>query len=74
VILGRGTFAVRFTAWSRDLRVTAVRVVSHVGSVLLRMLADRSGLTEALSGAVAAPPPTRNDEVKRADPTSHPRE
>ena len=43
------------TAWSRDLRVTAdgTGVVSHVGTALLRMLADRSGLTSALSGALA---------------------
>ncbi|MFG1954878.1 IS1380 family transposase [Micromonospora sp. NPDC048830] len=43
------------TAWSKDLRVTAdgAGVVSHAGSVLLRMLADRAGLTGALSAAVA---------------------
>ncbi len=43
------------TAWSKDLRVTAdgTGVVSHVGAALLRMLADRAGLTEALSGALA---------------------
>lgn len=45
----------QFTAWSRDLRVTAdgTGVVSHVGAVLLRMLADRAGLTQAISGALA---------------------
>jgi hypothetical protein len=41
--------------WSKDLRVTAdgMGVVSHVGAALLRMLADRAGLTSALSGALA---------------------
>lgn len=45
------------TTWSRDLRVTAdgTGVVSHVGAVLLRMLADRAGLTQAISGALARP-------------------
>jgi len=44
-----------FTAWSRDLRVTADAdgVASMVGAVPLRMLADRSGLTEGLSGVLA---------------------
>ena len=44
----------QFTAWSRDLRVTAdgTGVVSHVGAALLRMLADRVGLTQALSDAL----------------------
>ena len=43
------------SAWSRGLSVTAdgTGVVSHVGSVALRMLADRTGLTGALSGALA---------------------
>lgn len=42
------------TAWSKGLRVTAdgTGVVSHVGTALLRLLADRSGLTAALSGAL----------------------
>jgi Transposase DDE domain group 1 len=46
---------VQSTAWSRDLRVTAdgAGVVSHVGAALLRMLADRAGLTGALSGGLA---------------------
>ena len=41
----------QFTAWSKDLRVTAdgTGVVSHVGAALQRMLADRAGLTQALS-------------------------
>jgi hypothetical protein len=43
------------TAWSKDLRVTAdgTSVVSHVGAALLRMLADRAGLTAALSAGLA---------------------
>src|SRR3954462_3272961 len=50
-----GTSEVQSTAWSKDLRVTAdgTGVVSHVGAALLRMLADRTGLTGALSGALA---------------------
>jgi hypothetical protein len=46
---------VQFTAWSKDLRVPAdgTGVVSHVGAALLRMLADRAGLTSALSAALA---------------------
>jgi len=46
---------VRFTAWASDLRVTGdgTDVVSHVGAVLLRMLADRAGLTAALSAGLA---------------------
>jgi hypothetical protein len=46
---------VQFTGWSKDLRVTAdgTGVVSHVGAALLRMLADRCGLTGALSQALA---------------------
>lgn len=45
----------QFTAWAKDLRVTAdgVGVVSHVGAVLLRVLADRAGLTPAVSAALA---------------------
>lgn len=43
------------TQWSAGLTVEAAGhgVVSHVGTVLLRMLADRSGLTGGLSQAVA---------------------
>jgi hypothetical protein len=46
---------VQFTAWSKDLRVTAdgSGVVSHVGAALLRLLADRCGLTQSLSEALA---------------------
>jgi hypothetical protein len=45
---------VEFTAWSKDLRVTAdgTGVVSHVGAALLRILADRAGLTAALSAGL----------------------
>jgi hypothetical protein len=45
---------VKFTAWSKDLRVTAdgTGVVSHVGAALVRLLADRTGLTQALSEAL----------------------
>jgi hypothetical protein len=46
---------VQSTAWSKDLRVTAggAGVVSHVVAALLRMLADRAVLTEALSAGLA---------------------
>jgi hypothetical protein len=45
------------TGWSRDLRVTADAddVVAMVGVVGLRMLADRTGLTEGLSVVLAKP-------------------
>ena len=43
------------TGWSADLRVTAdgEGVVALAGAVAVRMLADRSGLTQALSGVLA---------------------
>jgi hypothetical protein len=43
------------TAWSKGLDVTAggQGIVSHAGVVLLRALADRTGLTGGLSGALA---------------------
>jgi hypothetical protein len=46
---------VQSTAWSKDLRVTTggTGVVSHAGTALLRMLADRAGLTTALSAGLA---------------------
>jgi len=46
---------VQSMAWSKDLRFTAdgTGMVSHVGAALLRMLADRAGLTGALSTALA---------------------
>ena len=56
VLSQEGTFYVReFTSWSRDLRVRAdgQGVVAMTGAVPLRMLADRSGLTERLSVALA---------------------
>jgi hypothetical protein len=42
------------TAWSRDLTVEVGGhgVVSHTGSAAVRMLADRTGLTGALSKAL----------------------
>jgi hypothetical protein len=42
------------TAWSRDLTVEVGGhgVVSHTGSAALRLLADRTGLTAALSKAL----------------------
>jgi hypothetical protein len=45
---------VQLTAWSKDLRVTGdgSGVASHAGAVLLRLLADRVGLTQALSAAL----------------------
>ena len=45
------------TNWSRDLgvEVGGDDVVSHTGSVIVRMLADKTGLTSALSGALARP-------------------
>jgi hypothetical protein len=51
---------VQSAVWSKDLRVTAdgTGVVSHVGIALLRMLADRAGLTGALSAALARQTPT----------------
>jgi hypothetical protein len=47
----------QLTAWSKDLRVIAdgEGVVAMAGAVALRMLADRSGLTEALSHTLARP-------------------
>jgi len=46
---------VNVTGWSRGLEVTAdgEGVVSHAGLAVLRLLADRSGLTAGLSGALA---------------------
>ena len=45
------------TAWSRGLEVTGggTGVVSHAGLVLLRQLADRTGLTGGLSKALPTP-------------------
>src|SRR4051812_19696953 len=52
------TFQVHeLTGWSRDLSVEVAGrgVVAHTGSVALRALADRSGLTTAVSSALARP-------------------
>ena len=45
------------TGWSRRLEVAGggEGVVSHAGLVLLRHLADKTGLTSGLSGALATP-------------------
>lgn len=45
------------TEWSRGLDVIGGRtgVVSHAGLVLLRKLADRTGLTAGLSAALPSP-------------------
>ena len=42
------------SAWSKDLTVEVGGhgVVSHAGSAVLRLLADRTGLTEGLSRAM----------------------
>jgi hypothetical protein len=47
---------VNVTGWSRGLEVTAggQGIVSHAGLVLLRALADRTGLTAGLSKALAS--------------------
>jgi Transposase DDE domain group 1 len=47
---------VNVTGWSRGLDVTAdgEGVVSHAGLVLLRQVADKTGLTGGLSGALAS--------------------
>ncbi len=45
------------TGWSRGLEVTGggTGVVSHAGLVLLRELADRTGLTAGLPAALPSP-------------------
>jgi Transposase DDE domain group 1 len=45
------------TGWSKDLRVTAdgEGVVAMVGTMALRMLADRTGLTQAISTILTRP-------------------
>ncbi len=50
-----GTPLVKRTSWSSGLSVTAdgSGVVAHAGSVALRLLADRVGLTSELSKAMA---------------------
>jgi hypothetical protein len=51
----RSTFEVDVTGWSRDLAVEVGGrgVINHAGSAALRLIADRSGLTAGLSGALA---------------------
>jgi hypothetical protein len=53
----RSTFYVNATGWSRGLEVTGggTGIVSHAGLVLLRQLADRTGLTAGLSAALPSP-------------------
>src|ERR1700758_4466859 len=53
----RSTFYVNATAWSRGLEVTGggTGIVSHAGLVLLRQLADRTGLTGGLPAALPSP-------------------
>jgi hypothetical protein len=53
----RGTFQVDVTAWSKGLSVEVGGhgVVSHVGSGLLRLVADRVGLTSVLSAVLTRP-------------------
>ena len=43
------------TSWSKDLSVEIAGrdVINHAGAAALRLLADRSGLTTGLSGALA---------------------
>jgi hypothetical protein len=52
----RSTFGVNVTGWSKGLEVTGggQGIVSHAGLVLLRALADRTGLTAGLSKALAS--------------------
>jgi hypothetical protein len=47
---------VNVTGWSKGLEVTAggQGIVSHAGLVLLRHLADKTGLTSGLAGALAS--------------------
>ena len=48
-------FAMEHTRWDHGLKVTADGdgLAGHAGAVLLRLLADRSGLTAALGPALA---------------------
>jgi hypothetical protein len=55
-MIKRSTFQVaESSAWSRDLTVEIAGrdVINHAGTVALRVIADRSGLTAGLSGALA---------------------
>jgi hypothetical protein len=59
---------VNATAWSRGLEVTGgTGVVSHAGLVLLRQLADRTGLTAGLSQALPTPDAELNRDRVFAD-------
>jgi hypothetical protein len=51
----RSTFEVDVTGWSRDLAVEVGGrgVINHAGSAVLRLIADRAGLTAGLSAALA---------------------
>src|SRR6185312_14044800 len=53
----RSTLQMNATGWSRGLAVTGggTGIVSHAGLVLLRHLADRTGLTAGLSAAPPSP-------------------
>jgi hypothetical protein len=58
VISGTGAlFAMQHTRWDHGLKVTAdgAGLAGHAGAVLLRLLADRSGLTAGLGPALARP-------------------
>src|SRR2546429_3793832 len=66
----RSTFHVNATGWSRGLEVTGggTGVVSHAGLVLLRELADRTGLTAGLSSALPSPAGGHDRGRVMADP------
>jgi hypothetical protein len=53
----RSTSKVNLTGWSKSLEVTAdgEGIVSHAGLAVLRLLADKTGLTGGLSHALASP-------------------
>jgi len=54
MVLQEGTSQVKHTTWSAGLSVSADGrgVVAHAGSVAVRLLADRTGLTGALSAVL----------------------
>ena len=49
---GRPLFAMQDTSWDHALEVTGDGLVGHAGGILLRKLADRSGLTAELETAL----------------------
>jgi hypothetical protein len=55
VTVREGTSQVKHTSWSAGLSFSAdgTGVVAHAGNLATRLLADRVGLTGALSGALA---------------------